>query len=197
MSERSIFHQTLGHFLHEFASGDIIRKYTDCNYSIKEMKQHLDFPTPLSEIYRIAWTHLLSTGQILLNRPDYNNFQKFEYVKDISPYGKVSYRKVPIQSIETQIAFHEYDCNLALLNEANNNFDQTIYVEIPFGVLRYKDKEMYHQILKCLEESDADYIDSMFTERKYIYYRLNEKMSRILTVLINNDLYHGIIFLPY
>lgn len=92
-------------------------------------------------------------------------------------------------------AFHEQTCSLSILRNYLDNPEQIIYVEIPFGILRYKNKEMYEQLLSKLDQADAEYIDSMFFERRVIYYKLNIKMENILSRITELGLYQGKCFL--
>lgn len=187
---KSIFQKALSRFTHEFANGDVIRKYAESGYSIPEIQKHLDFPTPAEQVRKIAWNHLLETGQILLGEPGFEDNGRYEYVKEVSPYGRTSFRKVKIEE-EEDISWKVVDCEPDKLNNYLEGVDDVMYAQIPFGLLRYQDSERYQKMLETLPKKEADFIDSFFVERKCVYYRLNRRMARILKRLMENGLYHG------
>ena len=190
---KSIFQKVLSHFTHEFANGDVIKKYAEQGYSISEIQEHLDFPTPADQVRKIAWDHLLATNQILLSEPGSEENERYEYVKDISAYGKVSFRKVKIKENDC-ISWTVMDSEKSKLEDYLAGSDNVIYAQISFGLLRYQDPEQFQRILKALSRKEADLIDSFFVERKCVYYRLNRRMARILKRLLEADLYHGKLF---
>lgn len=191
---KSIFQQVLSHFMHEFANGDVIKKYAEQGYSISEIQEHLDFPTPSDQVRKIAWDHLLVTNQILLSEPGSEENERYEFVKDISSYGKVSFRKVTIKE-DNCISWTVMDCEKSKLEDYLAGSENVIYAQISFGLLRCQDPEQFQKILKALSGKEADLIDSFFVERKCVYYRLNRRMARILKRLMEVDLYHGKLFL--
>lgn len=189
---KSVFQQVLSHFTHEFANGDIIRKYAEKGFSIREIQEHLDFPTPSNQVHEIAWNHLLSINQILLSEPGSSQSNRYKYIKEISSYGKVSFRKVRIEDENdtsgswTVLKFSTQELESSLIDS-----DAVLFAQIPFGLQRFREPEQYQKLLATLSERDADFIDSFFLERREVYYRLNLRMTRILIQLSKNDLYHG------
>lgn len=196
MDDGRFFQQALSRFTHEFANGDLIRKYADKGYSISEIKEHLEFKSSREQIHEIMWKHFLATNQILYAEPGQGNEERYEYVKDISPFGKVSFRKVKIvEEQNDQNKYVETPYNKKTFSDYLVNPGKKIYVEIPFGLLRYRDKDRYQELLDSLKKKDAQYIEEIFIERRLVYYRLNARMAEILIHLLENDFYHGKVYI--
>lgn len=167
--ENQYFRKALSSFIYDFASGDSIRRYAKQGMSVNQIKEALSFPTPIDKIRETIWNYYLSTNRILLEKPGKENLKQYKYVKELSSYGKISYRKIEIKEISEDV--------------------QSIYVEIPFGLIRYKNPEQYQEILNALSPDQRDFIDGLFQKRCLVYYRLDEQMERILQRLSEKHLY--------
>ncbi|MDO4976013.1 MAG: hypothetical protein Q4E53_02010 [Eubacteriales bacterium] len=196
---QSFFQKVLGNFTHEFANGDIIRKYADQGYSIKEMRKKLDFPSPFDKIHEIVWKHFLDSQKILLEKPGENRQMRYQYVKDVSAYGKVSFRRIQVENQDNDrgdIIYNEMTIDEAIAAHCFELFSKNniYYVEIPFGLIRYRDQKAYEQLLNNLSDIDADYVDGLFKERRLVYYKIDQKMARIICKLYNVGAYQGKVY---
>ena len=135
---------------------------------------------------------MLSINQILLSEPGSSQSNRYKYIKEISSYGKVSFRKVRIEDENDRSgSWTVLKCSLPELESSLIDSDAVLFAQIPFGLQRFREPEQYQKLLATLSERDADFIDSFFLERREVYYRLNLRMTRILIQLSKNDLYHG------
>lgn len=165
------FQQALSDFTFEVADGGAIRHLTDLGYTVKQIRERLDFPIPYARIQEAVWKRLVETGVISLEEPfggsaashaeggragagesrDAGTGKKGDtgagsavrvnYVREYDSYGRASFRRVT----ETVIR-----------REAGGE-----YLACEFGVLRYRDEDRYRQILALLEERQAEYIHGL------------------------------------
>ena len=77
---KDYFQSALADFTGDVASGDAIRHLADLGYSIDEIHERLDFPTPKEKIASTVWKHLLRTGVVCLEEPDGKPREKVSYV---------------------------------------------------------------------------------------------------------------------
>lgn len=194
-AEGRYFKQALSQFVHEFACGDEIRKYAGMGMSLKQIKERLTFPAPAEKIYETVWKYYLSTKRILLEEPGKEEMEKYEYVREISSYGKVSYRKVKAGKNEDKVCWTKKQwAPEDVVTLGGKDFSRTVYAELPFGLIRYKDEGIYQEMLACLSANQADFIDGLFQKRCKVYYRLDEQMKNILLNLNEKHLYEGSLF---
>lgn len=154
------FRQSLSDFTFDVASGGAIRHLTDLGYTVGQIQEQLDFPTPLARIQEAVWKRLVDTGVISLEEPwKQKPKEKVNYVREYDSYGKASFRRV--LEINPQ-------------HEAAGNF-----LACEFGVFRYRDGEKYRKILAALDERQAEYIDGLPWPPRKVWHRADERMLEI------------------
>lgn len=95
MEENRYFQEALAGFTHEAASGGAIRHLADRGYTVGEIAERLDFPTPVERVRREVWERLLDTGVILREEPGKSvRKEKASYVREYDRYGKITFRRV-------------------------------------------------------------------------------------------------------
>lgn len=95
MEENRYFQEALAGFTHEAASGGAIRHLADRGYTVGQIVERLDFPTPVERVRREVWERLLDTGAILREEPGAGvRKEKASYVREYDRYGKVTFRRV-------------------------------------------------------------------------------------------------------
>ena len=189
------FKKALSSFIYEFASGDAIRRYAEKGMSIYQIEKKLSFPTPPNKIWEIVWNHYLHTNRILLHEPGKRDVKKYEYVKELSSYGRISYRKIEVKEDNKNFAWIKREWDNDLIKEWDfRQESRQCYVELLFGLIRYKDCRLYQEILSCLSEKQADFVDGLFQKRCVVFYRLDEQMKEILLPLGERHLHEGHIY---
>lgn len=87
------FNEALGNFINDFASGGAIRHLTDMGYTVDEIVERLDYPTPRGKVAEKVFNHYLDTGRICLERPE-DEIEEVTFVKEYGQFGKSTLRKV-------------------------------------------------------------------------------------------------------
>ena len=85
------FQKALSNFTFDMASRGAIRHLADLGYSAAEIHDHLDFPTPISQI-----EEELRAYQAEKDASDASGVT-YEYVKETDAYGRTSLRRVSIK----------------------------------------------------------------------------------------------------
>lgn len=201
MSEQDCFKAALSNFTHDVASGGAIRHLADLGYSVSQITQKLDFPTPYERVRKTVWEHLLDTGVILLEEPGSAARQeRFTYVRDYDRYGRTSFRRVPVTNgKEGTIAWRELTLQNAghgtfgdyLEKKCAQNGEENAYISCDFGLKSIKEADRMTESLQALKEYQRDYILGLPWENRRCYHRLNSRMREIVTGLYENGGYHG------
>jgi len=98
MVEQEYFRKALSDFTFDVASGGAIRHLADRGYTVSQIKDMLDFPTPLERVGQAVWQHMVDTGRLMFAEPEAGNQrEQYTYVLEYDAYGKSSYRRVTVQ----------------------------------------------------------------------------------------------------
>ncbi len=98
MAEQEYFRKALSDFTFDVASGGAIRHLADRGYTVSQIKDMLDFPTPLERVGQAVWQHMVDTGRLMFAEPEAGNQrEQYTYVLEYDAYGKSSYRRVTVQ----------------------------------------------------------------------------------------------------
>ncbi len=163
MSEE-YFKKALSDFTNDFASGGAIKHLADNGFTVKEIHDRLDFPTPMSKVSETVWKHFLDEGIILTEEPVKGEIkEKIDYVKVQSEFGKTSFKRVV-----TQMPAPECE-----------------YIKCDFGKEIYKDKEGFKKSLSVLSERDRDYILGLPWPLTPVWHIADERMKRITFLLFS------------
>ena len=161
MVEQTYFQKALSDFVYDVASGGAIRHLTDLGYTVKQIQERLDYPTPYERIQKTVWRHLLDTG-VIASEQQTETREKVEYVREYDSYGKASFRRVTIP-----VSAPEPQPRLCCC----------------FGLLKYKDPQRYREVLGVLEPGQAEYIDGLPWSLESVWHRADRRMLEIYHVL--------------
>ena len=64
------FEKALADFAVDFASGGAIRVLADKGYTVRQIKERLDFPLSMEKVRELVWKHYVDSQVILLEEPD-------------------------------------------------------------------------------------------------------------------------------
>ncbi|MCM1136344.1 MAG: hypothetical protein NC400_12320 [Clostridium sp.] len=201
MSEQDYFGKALSNFTFEAASGGAIRHLTDLGYTVKQIRQRLDFPAPCEKVRRAVWDRLLETGVLLKEEPGSGKErEKAEYVEERDKYGRTSFRRVPSKKPPTEsILWREIifdgsrDGRLGayLLDKLAENGEEESYLSCDFGLKMAKNPKQLERELQILNDRQRDYLLGLPWEASLCYHRLNRRMLEIAEKLYENGSYQG------
>ena len=200
MSEQSFFQNALSNFTYEMASGGAIRHLTDQGYTVNQIMEKLDFPTPFERVQRQVWERLIETEVILLEEPGSRPQEKAEYVREYDKYGKATFRRAVKMTEETS-AVHwrklEVNCGeqekvRRLLEEKiTQNRESHSYAACEFGLLIRRDPQRFYEQLQALDKYHREYVEGLPWEAKWANHRLDTRMLEILLRLFDRGLWRG------
>ena len=200
MSEQSFFQNALSNFTYEAASGGSIRHLADLGYTVKQISEQLSFPTPIERIRRQVWERLVETNVILTETPGLSIHEKFDYVREYDEYGKASFRRVAMPTIErSQIQWKEFAVSCRekeklrgmLEKKVAENGETHSYAACEFGILMRQDPNRFQELLRVLNSNQREYIEGLPWEAKPVYHRLNSRMFKTLLQLLAGGLWQG------
>ena len=200
MSEQSFFQNALSNFTHEVASGGAIRHLTDLGYTVKQISERLDFPTPLERVKRQVWERLLETEVILVEEPGSSHKEKADYVREYDKYGRASFRRVVEASPEMSVA-HWRDLEIdgggkekirsLLEKKIAENGEPHSFAACEFGLLARREPQRFQELLQALDERQKEYVQGLPWEAKRVYHRLDSRMLDIILRLSIKGLWQG------
>lgn len=168
--EQSYFQRALSDFVYDMASGGAICHLTDLGYTVKQIQESLDYPTPYERIQKTVWKHLLDTGVIALEKREETR-EKVEYVREYDSYGKASFRRVTVPISSPEPSQPRLCCR--------------------FGLVKYKDPERYREVLEALGPRQAEYIDGLPWGVECVWHRTDKRMLEIYHTLKSAGLSQG------
>lgn len=173
--EQTYFRKALSDFVYDMASGGAIRHLADLGYTVRQIQERLDFPTPYERIQKTVWKHLKDTGVIFPEGAEQGKTgEKVDYVREYDSYGRASFRRVVVQEAASKPS---EPCLLCC-----------------FGILKYKDPERYEQVLRVLEPEQAEYIEGLPWGVERFFHRPDQRMLGIYHTLEKAGLSEGVCF---
>lgn len=200
MSEQSFFQNTLANFTHHVASGGAICHLTDLGYTVKQISDRLDFPTPVQRIRRQVWERLQETEVILTDEPGKSSREQASYVREYDKYGKPSFRRVVnttanmpvINWRKLEVSYKDKEQIKSLLEtKISENGEDGSYTACEFGLLAQREPQRFQEMLQMLEGTQREYVEGLPWETKWVYHRLNPRMMNILLRLSAEGLWRG------
>lgn len=171
--ERTHFQRALSDFVYDMASGGAICHLTDLGYTVKQIRESLDYPTPYERIQKTVWKHLLDTGVVTpLEQGEAR--EKVEYVREYDCYGKPSFRRVTVPVSSPEPSQPRLLCR--------------------FGPVKYKDPERYREVLEALSPRQAEYIDGLPWGVESVWHLADKRMLEIYHTLERAGLSQGVCF---
>lgn len=158
------FEQALSDFTHDMASGGAIRHLVDVGFSVNQIMERLDFPTPRERVEKTVYRYMTESGMLLLKPPVEEAVMNVHLCK----MGK---RK---------------DIRQMLLEYIHVNGEENSYMCCPFGRLIRQDRELLKDMLEGLTGRERDYILGIPWKEDVMYHRLNGRMLEIGIILAAN-----------
>lgn len=93
------FNNSLSRFVKDFAcKNEVIAKFNN-KKPISQIAKELSFPISEESIVQIIWEYLIEKNIILLNPPDSENNQQYDFVKREGQFGKTYFERVSHEAI--------------------------------------------------------------------------------------------------
>lgn len=203
MEKQDYFKKALSNFTFEMASGGAIRYLTDEGYTVRQIAERLDFPTPVEKIQKAVWARLLENGTLLIEEPGSRPKEpKYAYIKEYNQNGRPSFRRITVDSTEdtanqSTFILHEQYFSPALhgrlstfiTEKCTENGASSSYVSLDFGLQIRTGK--FAQIVQILNTRQTEYLQGLPWELRRVYHRLDNRMREIIIQLYENQLYNG------
>lgn len=192
--DEKYFREALSDFTYDMASGGAIRHLADSGYTVKQIVEKLDFPTPYERVQRAVLDYFLETGFLLEEEPGTaGQKEKAVFVRDYNAYGKASFRKVvEKEAIPTsQMDWKEKSVRL----RAGESFGAFLNRKVEEnGVLFSYASLRGNQDKTGLNERQIEYLEGIFPDKKKRYHRLNQRMREMVSCLYQNGNYEGTLY---
>lgn len=150
-NSQDYFGKAMGNFMHEMSGAGAIRHMVDQGYSIRQIIERLDYPTPQRRVEETALKYMLKQGILLERLPE-------------SEYRRVN---IPYPWDRKQLSEAVY-----VRKERDGEEDS--YVLLPIAGLK-KDKES----LSSLNDREREYLNGLPWEGAAVYHRLTGRMYEI------------------
>ena len=175
------FSKALSNFTNDIASGDAIRHLADLGYTVNEIHDRLDFPTPHSRIADTVWKHYIDMGVIRLNEPDGRPVEKVSYVREYDSLGRAYYKQVREVVMPGGCTASQDDVTHSPKSQSDGVEDSAPlkYIPVDFGIKIYQNRAAFEESLSDLEPRDRDYILSLPWPLKTVWHIADERMNRI------------------
>lgn len=204
MAENEYFKQALSSFAMDMASGGAIKHLTNQGYTVQQIVNKLDFPTPYEKVQELVWKQMIENGCLLLEEPgNGTEHEKVDYIQETDSLGRKSFRKVVVScENDTRIHWKEWnytwkseDSFRAFLDErCVKNGEQDSYVRCDFGLRKYRDPKGYERIIQKLTAQQKEYILGLPWELRPVYHQLNLRMREIVATLYAAGEFHGCLY---
>lgn len=203
MEKQDYFKKALSNFTFEMASGGAIRYLTDEGYTVRQIAERLDFPTPIEKIQEAVWARLLGNGTLLIEEPGSRPKEpKYTYVKEYNQYGRPSFRRVTVDPTEAAVNQSPFilqeqyfspdlhgKLSAFITEKCTENGASFSYVSLDFGLQIRTGK--FAQIVQILNPRQAEYLQGLPWEPRRVYHRLDKRMQEIIVQLYEHQLYSG------
>lgn len=204
MAENEYFKQALSSFAMDMASGGAIKHLTNQGYTVQQIVNKLDFPTPYEKVQELVWKQMIENGCLLLEEPgNGTEHEKVDYIQETDSLGRKSFRKVVVScEKDTRIHWKEWnytwkseDSFRAFLDErCVKNGEQDSYVRCDFGLRKYRDPKGYERTIQKLTAQQKEYILGLPWELRPVYHQLNLRMREIVATLYAAGEFHGCLY---
>lgn len=155
--EPRYFEDALSDFIHEMTSAGAIRHLVDAGYSVEQIMNTLDYPTPRERVEQTVYRYMTESGILLTRLP-----MKEEAMR------RYNLKHPSIKELSD-----------ILREKMDRNGIERSYASCPFGAYGKKDTELLRGQLSCLTSREQEYILGIRWEQKVMYHRLNDPMLEI------------------
>lgn len=199
--ENNFFENALSSFVFDMAGGNAIRHLADKGYSVKRIKDMLEYPVSFEKVQKTVWEHLLDKKAILLDQPGMKtDKEKIVYIEKTDRYGRKSFcgmatadrdnRDILWKSIEyypnKKSDFLHYISEKCCQNEKKN-----AYISCDFGIMAKKGFTAYETMLSTLNSRQKEYIEGLPWPYRRVYHQLDLQMQEIAGTLYREGFYKG------
>lgn len=164
-NSQDYFGKAMGNFIHEMSGAGAIRHMVDQGYSIRQIMERLDYPTPQRRVEETALKHMLKQGILLERLPD----QKMTAENQTKQKTVSEYRQIKIPA-----SWDRRQLSEAVYVRKEQDGEDFSYVLLPIAGLK-KDREL----LSCLSDRERDYLCGLPWEGVMVYHRLTGRMYEI------------------
>lgn len=204
MAENEYFKQALSSFAMDMASGGAIKHLTNQGYTVRQIVNKLDFPTPYEKVQELVWKQMIENGCLLLEEPgNGTEHEKVDYIQETDSLGRKSFRKVVV-SCENDTRIHWKEWNYTWKSEDSfrvfldercvKNGEQDSYVRCDFGLRKYRNPKGYERTIQKLTAQQKEYILGLPWELRPVYHQLNLRMREIVATLYAAGEFHGCLY---
>lgn len=199
--EDRYFENALSNFVFDIAGGSAIRHMADKGYTIKRIKESLEYPVSFEKIQNTVWKHLLDRKVILEEEPGISaTKENIAYVEKYGKYGRKSFSVVVVpdtnyKKIKWKVNEYKYnikqDFSVYISGKCNKNGRETAYVSCDFGILKRNSTDKFKVIMDILDSRQGEYIEGLLWPCRRVYHRLDLGMQEIIEILVKKELYNG------
>lgn len=145
------FNKSMGNFIHEMSGAGAIRHMVDQGYSIRQIMERLDYPTPQRRVEETALKHMLKQGILLERLPD------------------MEFRQIKIPALWDRRQLSE-----AVYVRKERDGEEFSYVLLPIAGLKQDGKSLFR-----LNDREREYLCGLPWEGSMVYHRLTARMYEI------------------
>lgn len=214
------FKSALSNFATEVACGGAVRHLTDAGFSLDQMIDRLDYPTPRAKVQKLMMARLYETHVLLKEEPSLALFEpKQVYVQDQDAFGRRSMRKTSVDlfsqksmtDMPNMTTMTESDkmgrlkwreniytqhSGIKLTNvlhqKCEENGEKYSYVSCEFSYLNQCQGGLAEiETLQSLNNRQKEYLLGIDWELPVIYHRLNQRMREVIVKLYDAGQYSG------
>lgn len=161
------FEEALSNFVHDVASGGAIRHLVDSGYSVDQIMERLDYPTPRERVEKTVYKYMTESGILLSQLPIEEEMMEKHFLRNPK---RAEIRRMLVDGIE-------------------KNGEENSYMFCPFGMLMNEDMDAFQAMLSDLTTREQNYILGVPWRENVMYHRLNSRMLEIGIVLAANTEY--------
>ncbi len=186
------FQKALSDMVFENACGASIRRMVDRGCTSMQIFKALDFPIAYERVKKAVTEYLLETGILRKEPPGGSSTkERYTYVQEKGKFGKVSFRKVPLENGPEEVVWQEFAIGDFAIWKAQGEGNKTgnkVYVPCDFGL----PEKISGLDLSVLNEGQREFLEGICWEKKRMYYRLDVRMEEIMRKLYGEK-FEGII----
>lgn len=199
--DNKYFENALSGFAFDMAAGSAICHLADKGYTVKYIKEKLEYPVPFDKIQKTVWGYLLEEKVILVEEPGKASVKdKIVYMEKLGKYGRKSFcGKVVTEKDYSGISWKVEEYGLMgktgfsnyIAEKCFQNGRNTAYVSCDFGIIKRKNQCGYEKILSLLDSRQKEYIEGLPWPDRRVYHQADLRMQEITGTLYERGLYTG------
>lgn len=163
--EPRYFEDAMSDFIHEMASAGAIRHLVDAGYSMEQIMNELDYPTPRGRVEQTIYRYMTESGMLLASLP----------------VGEEAMRQYSLKRPSIK------ELSNILQEKIQENGVEHSYVSCPFGLYMQGDMAVLQEKISCLTNREQEYILGIRWAQNIMYHRLNARMLEIGKYLAANS----------